>query len=137
MGSRFGPQSASFRFALGFFLISGAVAGSCINKTGESLPPGLMSFPIAIELSTDLDADDRPQYLYVTSSNFALQYNSGNVQSYDLVRLVDGIFTGCVDKWVLPECRESGEFDDPSCACDPLEEVACVPIQPGGVPGDI
>ena len=50
MGSRFAPQSASIGLALGFFLISGTVFG-CINKTGEDLPAGLMSFPIAIELS--------------------------------------------------------------------------------------
>ena len=131
MGSRFAPQSSSFRVALGFLLMSGMAAGGCINKTGESLPAGLMSFPIAIELSTDVDADDRPRFLYVTSSNFALQYNSGNVQSYDLVKLVEGIFNGCVDQWVTPDCLESGNLDDPACVCDPLEERACVPIQPG------
>ena len=82
--------------ALGFFLISGTVSIGCINKTGEPLPAGLMTFPIAIELGTDLDTDGAPRFVYVTSSNFGLEYNSGNVQSYDLELLVRGIFEGCV-----------------------------------------
>jgi hypothetical protein len=125
MGSQFGPQSASIGLALGFFLISGTVVGGCINKTGEALPPGLMSFPIAIELSPDEDAEGRPRFVYVTSSNFALQYNSGNVQAYDLERMVTGIFDGCVNEWVIPGC------DTGDCTCDPLTELDCIPTQPG------
>ena len=97
MGSPFGPQGASIGSALGFFLISGMLSIGCVNRTGEPLDPGLMAFPIAIEIAEDLDAEGRPRFVYVTSSNFALQYNSGNVQSYDLEKLVDGIFNGCVD----------------------------------------
>jgi hypothetical protein len=125
MGSQFGPQSAWIGIALGFFLISGTVSTGCINTTGEPLPAGLMSFPIAIELGTDVDADGNARFLYVTSSNFGLQYNSGNVQSYDLDALVGGIFNGCVSQWVRPDCT-SGD-----CSCDPLTEFLCVPIPAG------
>jgi hypothetical protein len=126
MGSRFSPQGAGFGFALGFFLMSGMVSTGCVNKTGYELPTGLMSFPIAIALSPDEDADGKPKYLYVTSSNFALQYNSGNVQAYDLEKLVDGILTGCVLTWVSTDPDCTGD-----CSCDPLTEVHCVPIRPG------
>jgi len=132
MGSRFGPQSAGIGFALGFFLMSGMVSTGCINKTGEALLPGLMSFPIAIEISPDEDADGFPKFLYVTSSNFALQYNSGNVQAYDLERLVNGILEGCVDQWVRPLCVDNDlDLTLPFCPCDPLTEVNCVPTRPG------
>ena len=127
MGSRFAPQSASIGLALGFFLISGMLLAGCINKTGEPLPPGLMSFPIAIQLAPDLDTDGRPRFVYVTSSNFALQYNSGNVQSYDLERLTDGILNGCVTRWVSSDPDCTGD-----CSCDPLTELDCVPV-PSGV----
>jgi len=63
MGSRFGPQSRSIRFALGFLLIFGTVSTGCINKDGDPLPAGLMSFPIAIKLSVDKDADGKPKYV--------------------------------------------------------------------------
>ncbi len=125
MGSRFGPQSAWIGVALGFFLMSGTVSIGCVNRTGEPLPPGLMSFPIAIEISPDLDAAGRPEHLFVTSSNFALQYDSGNVQSYDLELLVEGLFEGCVQEWVIPGC------DEADCTCDPLTELNCVPTPPG------
>ncbi|UCF48098.1 MAG: hypothetical protein JSU89_13145 [Myxococcales bacterium] len=131
MGSRFGPQGASFRFALGFLLISGTVSTGCANKAGEDLPAGLMSFPIAIELSTDQDADGNPKYAYVTSSNFGLQYNSGNVQSYDLQKVVEAIGTGCVERWVLQDCLDSGNTDDPACDCDRLTDPDCVPVPQG------
>jgi hypothetical protein len=132
MGSRFAPQSASIGLALGFFLISGMVSAGCVNRTGEELLPGLMSFPIAIELAPDLDEDGLPKYLYVTSSNFALQYNTGNLQAYDLERLIDGIMTGCVNRWVSRLCLDLG-LDPalPECECDPMTEVNCVPIPVG------
>jgi hypothetical protein len=134
MGSRFGPQSASIGFALGFLLIAGTISTGCINKDGEALPPGLMSFPIAIELSVHQDPDGNPKYVYVTSSNFGLQYNSGNVQSYDLEKMVEAINTGCISAWRTPECLRSdytGDVNDPSCVCDPDTDVACVPIPQG------
>jgi hypothetical protein len=124
MGSQFGPQGARIGVALGFFLLSGTFSIACINKTGEALPAGLMTFPIAIELGTDVDASGAPRFLYVTSSNFGLEYNSGNVQSYDIERLVGGIIDGCVSAWVRPDCTVD-------CACDPLTEVDCVPIPAG------
>ena len=133
MGSRFGPQGASIRFALGFFLISGTVSTGCVNKDGAPLPPGLMSFPIAIELSVDEDADGNPKYLYVTSSNFGLQYNSGNVQSYDLEKVVEAINAECVGAGVKEECLETdfeGDINDPDCRCDPEADAACVAIPP-------
>ena len=126
MGSRFGPQSASMGLALGFLLMSGTVSTGCVNKTGEALAPGLMSFPIAIELSPDEDEDGNPKFLYVTSSNFALQYNSGNVQAYDLQKLVDGILTGCVSRWVSSDPDCTGD-----CSCDPQTNLDCVAIPPG------
>jgi hypothetical protein len=111
--------------ALGFFLISGMISGGCVNRTGEILPPGLMAFPIAIEISPDVDAGGFPEYLYVTSSNFALQYDSGNVQSYDLDLMVDAIFNQCISRWVIPGCTTG------DCTCDPLEEINCVPVPSG------
>ena len=132
MRSRFGPQGGSFGVALGFFLISGMVSTGCVNRTGEELLPGLMSFPIAIELSPDTDAEGNPRFVYVTSSNFALQYSAGNVQAYDLGKLVDGIVTGCVSRWELRECRDLGlDPTLPECQCDPLTEINCVPTRPG------
>ena len=134
MGSRFGPQGASIGFALGFLLIAGAISTGCVNKDGEALPPGLMSFPIAIELSVDQDADGNPKYVYVTSSNFGLQYNAGNVQSYDLEKMVQAINTGCISAWRTPECLESdypGDVNDPSCVCEPATDIACVPVPQG------
>ncbi|KPK14302.1 MAG: hypothetical protein AMJ62_13240 [Myxococcales bacterium SG8_38] len=134
MGSRFGPQSASIRIALGFLLISGIVSTGCVNDTGEPLPGGLMSFPIAIELSSDVDAEgEPPRYLYVTSSNFALQYNSGNVQSYDLDKLVEGIFTGCIGAGVADACLDpdyEGNVNDPQCVCDLATDADCVSVPP-------
>ena len=94
MGSRFGPRSAVFGIALGFLLISGTVTTGCNNRGGEQLPAGLMSFPIAIELGADEDAEGKPKYAFVTSSNFGLQYNSGNVQSYDLEKMIEAIEIG-------------------------------------------
>ncbi len=130
MGSRFGPRSA-VGGALGFLLISAMMSAGCVNKTGETLPPSLMSFPIAIELSPDVDDDGEPRFLYVTSSNFALEYNSGNVQSYDLERLVDGVVTGCVDRWVLDSCVADGDdLTSPDCQCEPLE-AECTPLPAG------
>ena len=134
MGSRFGPQGSWFGFALGFLLISGTVSAGCINTDGEALPAGLMSFPIAIELSVDEDADGNPSYLYVTSSNFGLQYNSGNVQSYDLVKMVDALNTGCVSAWRDPECLASdypGDVNDPACVCEPATDINCSAVPQG------
>jgi hypothetical protein len=133
MGSRFGPQSASIHFALGFLLIIGTVPTGCVNKDGEPLPPGLMSFPIAIELSVDEDAEGEPKFVFVTSSNFALQYNSGNVQSYDLDKVVEAINAECVGAGVRQECLATdyeGDINDASCRCDPAADAACVAIPP-------
>ncbi len=129
MGSRFGPQSRSIRFALGFLLIFGSISTGCINKDGDPLPAGLMSFPIAIKLSLDKDADGKPKYVYVTSSNFALQYNAGNVQSYDLDKAIGAIETECMGPGVRQSCLEpdyGGDIRDPICACAPLSDPDCV-----------
>jgi hypothetical protein len=134
MGSRFDPQSVSVRFALGFLLIFGMISTGCINKDGEPLPAGLMTFPIAIELSLDEDVDGKPKYVYVTSSNFALQYNSGNVQSYDLNKAVDAIEAGCMGPGVREACLEPGyvgDIRDPICSCKPLSDPDCVPSGTG------
>lgn len=134
MGSRFDPRSASIRVALGFLLISGTVSIGCINKTGEALPPGLMSFPIAIQLSPDQDASGNPRYVYLVSSNFALEYNAGRVQSYDLETMIDAIETGCVGAGVSQECLDpdfEGDINDPDCACVPEPgDDECVAIPP-------
>lgn len=143
MGSRFGPQSASIHVALGFLLICGSVSAGCVNKTGEALPPGLMSFPIAIELSPDLDAEGQPRYLYVTSSNFGLQYNAGNVQSYDLNKMIEGIRSGCIGAGVAQACLDpsfEGNVNEPACICDPAEDPDCVAIPPNRcsvIPADL
>jgi hypothetical protein len=144
MGPRFDPRSASIRVALGYFLVFGTVSIGCINKVGEPLPNGLMSFPIAIELSPDEDADGNPRYAYVASSNFALEYNSGSVQSYDLDKMIDAIETGCVGAGVRQECLDpdfQGDINDPDCACVPgPDEAECVAIPPDRcsvVPADL
>ncbi len=131
MGSRFGPQSAAIRFALGFLLISATVSAGCVNRSGDALPEALMSFPIAVELAPDVNAEGDPRFLYVTSSNFALQYNAGNVQSYDLEKLVDNVVTGCVARWVLDRCLAEGDDPtSPACQCEPLQR-SCTPLPPG------
>lgn len=124
MGSRFGPQGCAFAVALGYLLISGTVSTGCIDKTGEPLPQGLMAFPIAIALSPEVNEQGRLRFAFVTSSNFALQYNSGNVQTYDLERMVDGLFEGCISRWERPDCESD-------CECDPLSEVDCVAVPAG------
>jgi hypothetical protein len=116
MGSRFGPQGAWIRFALGFLLIFGTVSTGCIENSGEALPAGLMSFPIAIELSVEANAVDPPRYAYVTSSNFGLQYNSGNVQSYDLDKVIEAINAGCVGAGIKNECPADLRFRDEGAA---------------------
>jgi|GEM_PF-1593501 len=134
MGSRFDPQSASVCFALGFLLIFGTVSTGCINTDGDPLPVGLMTFPIAIELSLFQDDEGKPKYVYVTSSNFALQYNSGNVQSYDLDKAVGAIETVCMGPGIRPICLEDdyvGDPEDPSCLCQPLSELDCIPTGTG------
>ncbi|MFW2386805.1 MAG: hypothetical protein ACN4G0_00600 [Polyangiales bacterium] len=133
MGSRFAPQGAGFGLALGFLLISGTVSTGCNNTSAEELPPGLMSFPIAIELSVDENTDGTPKYAYVTSSNFGLQYDSGNVQVYDLDKAIDAIRAGCMGAGVRNMCLENdfdGDINDPSCVCDPETDLACTAIPP-------
>lgn len=132
MGSRFGPQSASAPLALGFLLTYVSASG-CATNTGEPLPSGLMSFPIAIALSPDLDEQGEPRYLYVTSSNFALQYSSGNVQSYDLDKVLEGLSDGCVGAGVASACLDpsyEGNVNDPACYCDPAVDADCVAVPP-------
>ena len=104
--------------------MSGTVSTGCVNRTGDALVPGLMSFPIAIKLSPDEDADGKPKFLFVTSSNFALQYNSGNVQAYDIEKMVGGIDLGCISSWVLTECLQVG-LDPalPECQCEPFDPL--------------
>lgn len=144
MGSPNGPQGRSTSLSLGFLLIVGLLAAGCVNKDGETLPPGLMTFPIAIELS---DPDD-PDYTYVANSNFALQFNTGSLQSYDLAVMnaaldSTGEFVGigcagagflsiCLQRTVTMGVREScvpalggNETDD--CECDPDVDDACIP----------
>lgn len=133
MGSVFGPQSTSIRSVLGFLLASGIISAGCVNKTGEPLPDGLMSFPIGIELSTDVNEDGEPRFLYVTSSNFALQYANGNVQSYDLDEMVDGLLTGCIGAGVAIPCLDpefEGNVNAPECICDPVTDADCVAVPP-------
>ncbi|MGD8605960.1 MAG: hypothetical protein PVH21_01610 [Myxococcales bacterium] len=133
MGSRFAPQSPSVRLALGILLMAGVASAGCVNKTGEPLPPGLMSFPIAVELSPDVDTDGKPRFLYVTSSNFGLQYNSGNVQSYDIDKIVGGILDGCVGAGVTTACLGpdyQGSVNEPACYCDPAADSDCVAVPP-------
>ncbi len=130
-------------FALGFLLMFGSVSTGCARTTGENLPAGLMSFPIAIELSVDEDAEGKPRFLYVTSSNFALQWNSGNVQSYDLDKVLKAIQTGCIGAGVANSCLEAdfqGNINEPACICDPVNDDSCTAIPPDRcsvVPADL
>jgi hypothetical protein len=133
MRARFGPWSDVIGFALGFLLMFGTVSTGCGRTTGEDLPAGLMSFPIAIELSVDEDAEGKPKSLYVTSSNFGLQWNSGNVQAYDLDKALEAIQTGCIGAGVDNACLQDnfdGNINDPSCVCDPAMDANCTAIPP-------
>jgi len=133
MRSGFGPWSEFVGFALGFLLMFGSVSTGCARTTGEDLPAGLMSFPIAIELSVDEDAEGKPKFLYVTSSNFALQWNSGNVQSYDLDKTLEALQTGCIGAGVANACLQAdfeGNINEPECVCDPVNDDNCTPIPP-------
>ncbi len=144
MGSQFGPQGRASRFSLGFLLISGLMWAGCINKEGEPLPPGLMTFPIAIELSLPPADGEPPGYVFVANSNFALQFGTGTVQSYDLEVVNDAIdgtgqFVGegcqgagfldiCLRRdattGVLNTCIPPGtETED--CNCDPVTDEGC------------
>ncbi|MDH3656504.1 MAG: hypothetical protein OEN21_19760, partial [Myxococcales bacterium] len=144
MGSQFGPRGRASRFSLGFLLISGLMWSGCINKEGERLPPGLMTFPIAIELSLPPADDEPPGYVFVANSNFALQFNTGTVQSYDLRVLNEaidstGAFVGqgcegagflniCLQRdataGVLNTCVPPGtQVND--CDCDPDIDEGC------------
>ena len=110
MGSQFGPQGRATCFSLGFLLISGIVSAGCVNTDGEPLPPGLMTFPIAIELSLPPAASEPPQYVFVANSNFALEFNTGTVQSYDLQVLNDAI-------------DSTGDFAGEGCAFAGIQDV--------------
>lgn len=144
MGSPIGPQGRSTSFSLGFLLMVGVLAAGCVNKDGETLPPGLMTFPIAIELS---DPDD-PQYVYVANSNFALQFNTGTLQSYDLAVMnaaldSTGEFVGigcagagflniCLQRGVTGGVLEAcvpalGGTETRDCQCNPNLQDACIP----------
>jgi len=143
MGSPLGPQGGVSLCSLGFLLISGVFAVACVNKTGETLPPALMTFPIAIELS--LETDEPPDYVFVANSNFALQFNTGTVQSYDLQILNEAIDStgqfageGCVGAGFLNACVEARVSDGiedrcldgsetSGCECDPGTEPSCTP----------
>ncbi|MDH3728595.1 MAG: hypothetical protein OER77_13785 [Myxococcales bacterium] len=144
MGSQFGPQGRASRFSLGFLLISGLMLDGCINKEGEPLPPGLMTFPIAIELSLPPADGVPPEYVFVANSNFALEFNTGTVQSYDLQVLnaaIDstGSFVGrgcdgagflniCLQRdattGVLNACIPPGT-ETKDCNCDPDTDEDC------------
>jgi len=143
MRSRFGPRSEAIGFALGFLLMFGAVSTGCGRTAGQDLPAGLMSFPIAIELSVDEDAEGEPKYLYVTSSNFGLQWNSGNVQSYDLDKVLEALQTGCIGAGVDNACLAAGfegNINEPACICDPAADDDCTAIPPDRcsvVPADL
>ncbi|MEM7136897.1 MAG: hypothetical protein AAF500_09985 [Myxococcota bacterium] len=147
MGSRFGPRGGSSVFSLGFLLMLGVLAGGCVNKDGETLPPGLMTFPIAIQLS-QADGDDPPGFVFVANSNFALQFNTGTLQSYDLDVMnaaldSTGDFEGigcagagflniCLQRGVAGGIREScvpelGGEQVSDCECVPMVEPDCVP----------
>ncbi|MEM9729726.1 MAG: hypothetical protein AAF997_14145 [Myxococcota bacterium] len=144
MGSPNGPQGRSTSFSLGFLLIVGVIAAGCVNKDGETLPPGLMTFPIAIALSDP----DEPDYAYVVNSNFALQFNTGTLQSYDLAIMNEaldstGEFTGigCAGAGFLNIClqREAtngvleacvpalGGEETRDCECNPSLVDDCIP----------
>ena len=148
MGSRFGPQGRAGGFSLGFLLILNAIGSGCINREGEALPPGLMTFPIAIELSVPPSDTEPPAHVFVANANFALQFNSGSVQSYDLEVLNDGIdstgpFVGdgcsgagfleiCLQRAANPGVLESciperGGTQTSDCSCNPDASPVCIP----------
>src|SRR5215217_5704545 len=63
---------------------------------GVEVPKDEIYFPVGLALSRDGNADEAPDYLFVVSSDFDLQYNGGAVQSYDLNALSEELPARCV-----------------------------------------
>lgn len=62
--------------------------GACdLHNPGITPPPGKLAYPVALELSTQVNEQGAAKYLYVANANFDLHYNGGSVQAYDLDEL--------------------------------------------------
>lgn len=87
-------------------------ASACnFTQAGIDPDPGVMNFPIAIELYQP-QPDQPASHLFVVNSNFDVRFNSGSVQAYDLGAL-EGFINGC---------ESGGEdcvFDDVTFVGDP------------------
>ena len=88
---------------------------------GVEVPKGEIYFPVGLAVSRDGNADEKPDYLFVVSSDFDLQYNGGAVQSYDLDKLERSLPKRCV---VDADC--TGEDEDGTPSLGPV-------CQPGGM----
>jgi hypothetical protein len=85
---------------------------------GVEVPTDQIYFPVGLALSRDGDdADGNPDYLFVVSSDFDLQYNGGAVQSYDLNALNNQLPRRCV---VDADCQQKeGETAPVGPVCQP------------------
>jgi hypothetical protein len=80
---------------------------------GVEVPQDQIYFPVGLALSKDAGADPGPDYLFVVSSDFDLQYNAGSIQSYDLNELVDAMPRRCTEDGdcvdaAKPFCQRGG-----------------------------
>ncbi|MES1184356.1 MAG: hypothetical protein ABUL60_11100, partial [Myxococcales bacterium] len=87
------------------------------------VPKDQIYFPVGLALSRDGNADGNPDYLFVVSSDFDLQYNGGAVQSYDLTKLTEQLPRRCV---VDADCAIAEDDQGPTQVPRPF-------CQPGGM----
>jgi len=93
-------------------------ASACnFSQAGIDPDPGVMNFPIAIEVHQP-DPDAAASHLFVVNSNFDVRYNSGSLQAYDLAE-VERLIRTC------PELGDECTFEDVRFLGDP---------NPGGQP---
>jgi hypothetical protein len=136
-------------------LIPGVLLSGCFGPgEGVEVPKDEIYFPVGLALSRDTDpvANPGPDFLFVVSSDFDLQYNGGAVQSYDLNVLVDKlprrcvVDADCVGAEPRPVCQAGGmcaasqdENDSPCLDGDRADSDRllfpgrCNPIDPKGL----
>jgi hypothetical protein len=66
--------------------IAGAI-GCYPQDNGKDPPLDRFYFPVSVAVGPDREDGTGPSRLYVTNSDFDLQYNAGSLQAYDLDRL--------------------------------------------------
>jgi DNA-binding beta-propeller fold protein YncE len=82
------PRLARIRLAAWSLAFAVAFGACNLHNEGVTAPAAGLSYPQALALSREEDADagagDGPDFLYVANTNYDLRFNGGSVQAYDL-----------------------------------------------------